>query len=31
MMTTPLHVGEFVTMTLPFVGDRAMSQDGFLI
>ena len=28
-MTTPLHLGEFVTMTLPFVGDRATNQDGF--
>lgn len=28
-MTTPLHLSEFVTMTLPFVGDRATNQDGF--
>jgi hypothetical protein len=28
-MTTPLHLSEFVTMALPFVGDRATNQDGF--
>ncbi|SBW78652.1 hypothetical protein PVE_R1G0764 [Pseudomonas veronii 1YdBTEX2] len=28
-MTTPLHLSEFVTMTLPFVGDRETNQEGF--
>ena len=28
-MTTPLHWGGFITMPLPFVGDRATTLDGF--